>query len=126
MQILSARLGVVTGKHLAEICRTEYHQKTGLLLWVFTELAIIGSDIQEIVGSAIAFKLLFGLPLVYGCVLTALDTFTFMLIHYSGVRRLEALFAVLITTMAVTFGIKFFIGKPEAAKAVCGLGGTSM
>jgi len=113
MQNLASRLGVVTGRHLAEICRTEYDKATALILWLLTELAIIGSDIQEIVGSAIAFKLLFGLPLIYGCFITALDTFTFMLVHYYGVRKLEALVGFLITTMAITFGINFFRDHPD-------------
>lgn len=113
VQSLSARLGTVTGKHLAEICRYEYGKKTGLLLWIFTELAIIGSDIQEVVGSAIAMKLLFGWPLYVGCLITALDTFTFMLIHYYGVRKLELIFSTLILIMVITFSIEFSIANPD-------------
>jgi len=113
VQCLAARLGCVTGKHLAEICRYEYGKKTALALWILTELAIIGSDIQEVVGSAIALKMLFGWELYIGCLFTALDTFTFMLIHYFGVRKMELIYALLILTMAVTFSIEFGIATPD-------------
>lgn len=113
LQSLSARLGSVTGKHLAEICRYEYGKKSALLLWILTELAIIGSDIQEVVGSAIAMKLLFGWQLYIGCLITAFDTFTFMLIHYYGVRKMELIFGGLIFILVVTFTIEFGIAKPE-------------
>jgi len=120
VQSLSARLGTVTGKHLAEICRYEYGMKTGIALWIFTELAIIGSDIQEVVGSAIAMKLLFGWPLYVGCLVTALDTFTFMLIHYYGVRKLELIFSTLILVMVITFSIEFGIAKPDGMEILKG------
>jgi len=113
LQSLAARLGCVTGKHLAEICRYEYGKKTALALWILTELAIIGSDIQEVVGSAIAMKLLFGFPLYIGCLITAFDTFTFMLIHYYGVRKMELIFGSLIFILVVTFSIEFGIAKPD-------------
>eukprot|EP00494_Astrolonche_serrata_P029546 UN29813 len=120
MQNLSSRLGTVTGKHLAEICRSEYSKPVGLALWLFTELAIIGSDIQEIIGSAVAFQLLFGIPLVFGCFITALDTFTFMHLHYYGVRRFEYLFIFLIGVMSFTFSYNFFVGGPEFEKILSG------
>ena len=92
LQILALRLGVVTGKNLAEVCRERYSRPTSLMLWLMTELAIIGSDIQEVVGSAIAFKILFGWKLWVGCIVTGLDTFTFLLLHVLGIRALEAFF----------------------------------
>ena len=116
MQILALRLGVTTGKHLAEICRENYAPWVKNLLWFMTELAIIGSDIQEVIGSAIAFKLLFGLPLWAGCLITGFDTFTFLILHAFGVRKLEAFFAVLIGTMAVCFCVDFAYVKPGAAQ----------
>jgi Mn2+/Fe2+ NRAMP family transporter len=87
LQVLAARLGVVTGKNMAEICREQLPRGIALTLWIMTEIAIITSDIQEVIGSAIAMKILFGLDLVWGVCLTALDTFTFLLIHYYGVRK---------------------------------------
>jgi uncharacterized membrane protein YkvI len=99
IQIMAARLGVVTGNSLAEVCRAEYPRSVSFILWIMTELAIIGSDIQEVIGSAIAFKLLFNLPLWAGALITAADTFTFLTLHAFGIRKLEAFFAVLIFTM---------------------------
>lgn len=92
LQLLAARLGVVTGKNLAEICRLVYPRWASLLLWCMTEIAIVGSDIQEVLGSAIAFQLLFGLPLWVGCLVTGIDTLTFLLLHRFGIRKLEAFF----------------------------------
>ena len=73
-----------------------YGKRTSLTLWLMTELAIIGSDLQEIIGSAVAFEVLFGLPLWAGCLITLADTFTFLGIHYFGVRKLEAVFIFLV------------------------------
>lgn len=70
LQALAARLGVVTGTHLAVICRTHYDRPAALLLWAMMEIAIIGSDIQEVLGSAIGLQILFGIPLWAGCILT--------------------------------------------------------
>lgn len=70
LQSLAARLGVVTGTHLADVCRMHYPRPMALMLWVMTESAIIGSDIQEVVGSAIGLQILFGIPLWAGCLLT--------------------------------------------------------
>ena len=112
LQVLAARLGVVTGKNLAQMCRLDYPRPVSLVLWFMTELAIIGSDIQEVIGSAIAIKLLFGLDLWIGCLITGFDTFTFLIIHAFGVRKLEAFFAALIFTMMVCFFINFGWTKP--------------
>jgi len=78
-----------------------------MVLWVLIELAIVGCDLQEIVGSAIAFQILFGFPLWLGCLLTFIDTFTFLAIHYFGVRKLEGLFVVLVSIMTICFFINF-------------------
>ncbi|CAM9921466.1 unnamed protein product, partial [Pylaiella littoralis] len=115
LQSLTARLGVVTGTHLADVCRTHYNRPAALLLWVMMEIAIIGSDIQEVLGSAIGLQILFGIPLWVGCLLTALDTFTFLFIHVFGVRKLEALFMLLVSVMTVAFFVDFFISPPSAA-----------
>ena len=122
IQTLSARLGVVTGRHLAQICRYEYGKCISLILWIMTELAIIGSDIQEVVGSAVAFNVLFGWPLWIGCLLTAIDAFTFLLLTKLGMRFLEAFFCTLICIMAITFAIDFGIGKPNIVEIMKGWG----
>ena len=115
LQVLSVRLGVVTGKHLAQVCRQEYERRLRLMVWVMIELAVIGSDIQEVLGSALAFKILFGLPLWAGVLITAADTFTFLFLHAFGVRKLEAFFALLITCMCVCFFIDFGYAQPDGA-----------
>jgi len=113
LQILAARLGVVTGRHLAQVCRDEYATWLSRCIWIMTELAIIGSDIQEVIGSAIAFKILFGLPLWIGVLITACDTFTFLGLHAFGIRKLEALFATLIGTMCVCFFVNYSMSQPS-------------
>jgi natural resistance-associated macrophage protein 2 len=105
-QMLTARLGVVTQRNMAQLARQEYPKPAAMALWVMTEIAIIGSDIQEVIGSAIAMKILFGLPLWAGVLVTACDTFTFLFLNYFGIRKLEALFAFLITVMASTFAVQ--------------------
>eukprot|EP01100_Stratorugosa_tubuloviscum_P015667 TRINITY_DN919_c0_g1_i1.p1 TRINITY_DN919_c0_g1~~TRINITY_DN919_c0_g1_i1.p1 ORF type:complete len:522 (-),score=238.16 TRINITY_DN919_c0_g1_i1:47-1612(-) len=111
LQLLSAKLGVVTGHHLAEICREEYPRPASLTLWIMTEIAIIGADIQEVIGSAIAINALSNntIPIWGGVLITAADTFTFLFVESAGVRKLEALFASLIAVMAITFGVLFGI-----------------
>eukprot|EP00475_Leptophrys_vorax_P039999 TRINITY_DN734_c0_g1_i1.p1 TRINITY_DN734_c0_g1~~TRINITY_DN734_c0_g1_i1.p1 ORF type:complete len:556 (-),score=128.94 TRINITY_DN734_c0_g1_i1:41-1708(-) len=111
-QCLTARLGTVTHRNMAQLARQEYPRAAAMVLWIMTEIAIIGSDIQEVIGSAIAMKILFGLPLWAGVLITACDTFTMLFLNFFGIRKLEALFAVLITIMAVTFAVEFGIGKP--------------
>merc|ERR1711871_400982 len=113
LQIMASRLGVVTGRDLAQICRAEYPRPAAYGLWVMTELAIIGSDIQELVGSAIALKSLFGLDLWIGCLITGLDTFTFMLAERYGIRKLEALVCGFIATMTICFFVSFGISQPN-------------
>ncbi|KAH6760227.1 natural resistance-associated macrophage protein 3 [Perilla frutescens var. hirtella] len=123
VQLLAARLGVATGRHLAELCRDEYPNWARLLLWVMAELALIGSDIQEVIGSAIAIKILSQgfLPLWAGVIITALDCFIFLFLENYGVRKLEALFAVLIATMAISFAWMFGETKPDGRELMIGV-----
>jgi NRAMP (natural resistance-associated macrophage protein)-like metal ion transporter len=119
-QCLTARLGTVTHRNMAQLARQEYPRPAAMAIWIMTEIAIIGSDIQEVIGSAIAMKILFGLPLWAGVLITACDTFTMLFLNFFGIRKLEALFAFLITMMAVTFGIEFGIGKPLFSDVISG------
>ncbi|XP_019155051.1 PREDICTED: metal transporter Nramp3-like [Ipomoea nil] len=123
VQLLSARLGVATGRHLAELCRDEYPKWARMLLWVMAELALIGADIQEVIGSAIAIKILSNgfLPLWAGVVITALDCFIFLFLENYGVRKLEALFAVLIGVMAFSFAWMFGETKPSGVELLLGI-----
>ncbi len=121
MQVLSVRLGVATGKNLAENCREYYGRGWSLVLYAMMQLAIIGSDIQEIVGSAIAFKVLFGWPLWQGCLVTGLDTLTFLGLHILGVRSLELIFVLLIAMMTVCFLFTFYTDPADPLKMLHGL-----
>eukprot|EP00347_Sterkiella_histriomuscorum_P016380 403353411 len=119
-QILAARLGVVTQRNLARLCREQYPKHVRIILWLMTEIAIIGSDIQEVIGSSIAFNILFGLPIWAGAIITILDSIIFLFIHYFGVRKLEGFFALLIGTMAVCFFVNLFIVKPDIGPLLFG------
>lgn len=114
LQVLSARLAMVTGRDLAQTCRAEYPRPLSILLWIMTELAIIGADIQEVVGTGIALKVLFGWPLWVGSVATGADTFTFLMIHYLGKRFLEAFIFALIAVLLICYSINFAFMPPSA------------
>ncbi|XP_073020723.1 metal transporter Nramp3.2-like [Primulina eburnea] len=123
IQLLSLRLGVATGRHLAEICRDEYPFWAGLMLWFMAEVALIGADIQEVIGSAIAIRILSkGLfPLWAGVLITACDCFIFLLLENYGFRKLEAFFAVLISSMAFSFAWMFVNTKPSGHELIEGI-----
>lgn len=121
LQILAARLGAVTGLNLAQMCRVQYSKTMSRLLCAMTEVAIIGSDIQEILGSATAFNILFGWPLWVGTVLTTMDTFTLLMLDRAGSPRpLEILITSLILIMSVCFMMNFFVVAPQPAKIIGG------
>ncbi|OIT37722.1 PREDICTED: metal transporter Nramp2-like [Nicotiana attenuata] len=123
IQLLSLRLGVATGRHLAEICREEYPNWARILLWLMAEVALIGADIQEVIGSAIAIKILSSgvIPLWGGVLITASDCFIFLFLENYGVRKLEAFFAVLISTMALSFAWMFAETRPNGKELIIGL-----
>lgn len=123
-QVLAARLGASTGRHLAQLCREQYPRAVALALWAMTELAIVGSDVQEVLGSAIAFEILFGFPLWLGCLLTGLDTFTFLALHRGdgrGGRVLELFFLLLIAAMCVCFFVDFTASAPSGLEILKGV-----
>src|SRR5450432_167071 len=99
LQTLSARLGVVTGHDLAQACRSEYSRPINFALWALAEIAIAACDLAEVVGTVIALKLLFGLPLLSGCVVTALDTFLLLWLQKFGMRKMEAAILALVVTI---------------------------
>jgi len=111
LQELSSRLAVVTGRDLAQHVRREYPRWMTYIIYVMMELAVIGADIQEVVGTAIAFKVLFDLNIVWGCLLTAADSFLFMLMHRAGIRYLEAFITALVFMMCIFFAINW--GKSD-------------
>ncbi|XP_062323342.1 natural resistance-associated macrophage protein 2 [Osmerus eperlanus] len=123
LQRLAARLGVVTGMHLAEVCNREYPVVPRILLWLMVELAIIGSDMQEVIGCAIAFNLLSvgRIPLWAGVLITIIDTFVFLFLDKYGLRKLEAFFGFLITIMAVSFGYEYVLVSPDQGQLLKGM-----
>ncbi|CAJ1051730.1 natural resistance-associated macrophage protein 2-like isoform X2 [Xyrichtys novacula] len=123
LQRLAARLGVVTGMHLAEVCNRQYPKVPRIILWLMVELAIIGSDMQEVIGCAIAFNLLSvgRIPLWAGVLITITDTFVFLFLDKYGLRKLEAFFGFLITIMAVSFGYEYILVKPDQGEVLKGM-----
>ncbi|XP_051817566.1 natural resistance-associated macrophage protein 2 isoform X6 [Antechinus flavipes] len=123
LQRLAARLGVVTGLHLAEVCHRQYPKVPRIILWLMVEAAIIGSDMQEVIGSAIAINLLSAgrVPLWGGVLITIADTFVFLFLDKYGLRKLEAFFGLLITIMALTFGYEYVTVKPNQAEVLKGM-----
>lgn len=179
-QVLALKLGAVTGKHLAQVAREEYPRWLSIVLWLLTEVVIVGNDIQQIIGSgmsmtyliyysilnllldlislslslslltlfpmhptslqppphfpvprflphpllfdpAVAFQILFGLPLWAGALITAVDTFTFLMFQYFGIRKLEAFFATLVGTMSVCFFINYGVMGPDTKDILEGI-----
>ncbi|XP_043281269.1 protein Malvolio [Venturia canescens] len=123
MQRLSARLGVVSGLHLAEMCYRQYKAVPRILLWIMIEIAIIGSDMQEVIGTATAIYLLSNrvVPLWGGVLITIIDTFTFLFLDKYGLRKLEFFFGFLITVMAVTFGFEYVKSAPPQLDVIKGM-----
>lgn len=123
LQRLAARLGVVTGMHLAEVCHRQYPFVPRIILWVMVELAIIGSDMQEVIGCAIALNLLSvgRIPLWGGVLITITDTFVFLFLDKYGLRKLEAFFGFLITVMALSFGYEYVVVKPDQGDLLKGM-----
>ncbi len=121
LQSLSARLGVGAGLDLAQACRQHYSRPTTLVLWVLCEIAIIACDLAEVLGTAIALKLLFGLPLVAGVCVTALDVFLILALQRYGFRRLEAFIVALLIVIATCFALELAWAGPDWGAAAIGL-----
>jgi manganese transport protein len=113
LQTLSARLGVVTGHDLAQACRSEYSRPVNFALWALAEVAIAACDLAEVVGTVIALKLLFNLPLLLGCVVTALDTFLLLWLQRFGMRKMEAAILALVVTIGGCFLVQILLARPE-------------
>jgi manganese transport protein len=121
LQTLSARLGIVTGHDLAQASRAEYSRPVNLALWILAEAAIGATDLAEVLGTIIALKLLFGLPLLWGCLITALDTFALLYLQKLGMRKIEALILVLVATIGGCFLIEIILARPDPSQVMRGL-----
>ncbi len=120
LQHLCIKLGVATGRDLAQACRDHYSTPTVWLLWILCEIAISACDLAEVVGSAIALQLLFGIPLVWGCCITALDVLAVLYLQQKGFRYIEALVITLIATIATCFGAELIFSQPNLAGVLSG------
>src|SRR2546430_3216745 len=121
LQALSAKLGIATGRDLAQACRQHYSRRTGLFLWVVCEIAIAACDLAEVLGSAVALKLLFGLPLLAGVLITALDVLIVLALQGRGFRLIEAFVVTLTRPIAGCFAYEMFFAQPLWREAVHGL-----
>src|SRR5258708_7977101 len=120
LQHLCIKLGVATGRDLAQACRDHYSTPTVWFLWILCEIAIAACDLAEVVGSAIALQLLFGIPLVWGCGITALDVLAVLYLQQKGFRYIEALVITLIATIATCFAAELIFSKPSFIGVVLG------
>jgi manganese transport protein len=113
LQTLSARMGIVTGYDLAQGCRREYPKGINFTLWILAEIAIAATDLAELLGTIIGLNLLFGLPLLWGAAVTALDTFLLLAIQRMGVRKMEAFIISLVATIGACFMVEVFLARPD-------------
>ncbi len=120
LQALSARLGIASGRDLAQACRDSYSRPTTIVLWLLCEVAIAACDLAEVVGAAIALNLLFGLPLIWGVCLTALDVLIVLYLQNRGFRYVEALVVGLILAIAGSFAIELYLSRPDLGEVATG------
>jgi manganese transport protein len=121
LQALALKLGIVTGRDLAQACRDHYSRPVSFMLWVLCEIAIAACDLAEVIGSAIALNLLFGVPLVWGVCLTALDVLLILLLQHKGFRYLEAFVIALVVTIGVCFAVELIMARPAIGQIMQGL-----
>jgi manganese transport protein len=120
LQHLCIKLGVATGRDLAQACRDHYSPPTVWFLWVLCELAIAACDLAEVVGSAIGLQLLFGIPLVWGCIITALDVLLVLYLQTKGFRYIEAIVIALIATIGGCFAAELIFSNPSPTGVLLG------
>jgi manganese transport protein len=120
LQSLSARLGIVRRLDLAQANRETYPPFINFILYLLAEMAIAATDLAEVLGMAIGIKLLTGMPLMYGTMITVFDTFLFLFLQRFGIRKMEAFILVLVATIGFSFLIQMFIAKPDLSYAIKG------
>ncbi|SMD11473.1 manganese transport protein [Fulvimarina manganoxydans] len=121
LQALCARLAIATGEDLAQACRNRYSKPVAVILWLLAEIAIVATDLAEVIGTAIGLQLLFGLPLVWGVVVTALDVFLILYLQSRGFRWIEAFVAAMILIIALCFVGELLLAQPSFAAIAVGL-----
>ncbi|MBA4223141.1 MAG: divalent metal cation transporter [Methylobacterium sp.] len=125
LQALCARLAVATGRDLAQACRDAYPRAVAWPLWLLAELAICATDLAEVIGTAIALNLLFGMPLELGVVVTALDVFVILWLQNKGFRWIEAFIITLLGVIAICFGVQIALADPNWGQVVRGFAPTT-
>jgi manganese transport protein len=120
LQALAARLGIASGRDLAQACRDSFSRPVTLVLWVLCEIAIAACDLAEVIGAAIALNLLFDLPLLWGVCLTALDVLIVLFLQQKGFRYVEALVVALILLIAGSFAVELWLARPDMAAVAVG------
>src|SRR3954465_1950597 len=120
LQALSARLGIASGRDLAQACRDSYSRPVTIVLWILCEIAIAACDLAEVIGAAIALNLLFGLPLIWGVILTSLDVLIVLFLQHRGFRYVEALVVALICLIAGSFAVELWLAAPSLAGVALG------
>jgi manganese transport protein len=120
LQGLASKLGIVTGRDLAQACRDHYSKPVSVVLWLMCEIAIAACDLAEVIGSAIALDLLFGIPLPVGVFITALDVLVLLYLQHRGFRVLEALVITLVATVGLCFAFELFLSRPDVGAVMRG------
>src|ERR1700730_7213117 len=120
LQALAARLGIASGRDLAQACRDHYSRPTTIVLWIICELAIAACDLAEVIGSAIALNLLFGLPMTWGVCLTSADVLLVLWLQQHQFRYVEALVVLLILGIAGSFALELWFSRPDLAGVATG------
>src|SRR5437868_12849561 len=120
LQGLASKLGIVTGRDLAQACRDHYPTSTNIVLWLLCEIGIAACDLAEVIGAAIALNLLFGIPLTWGVILTALDVLVVLFLQHRGFRYVEALVITLIVLIAGSFAVELWLSHPNPMDVAAG------
>src|SRR5690242_10302420 len=120
LQALAARLGIASGRDLAQACRDSYTRPTTVFLWIVCEIAIAACDLAEVIGAAIALNLLFGLPLPWGVAITSLDVLIVLFLQHRGFRYVEALVVALILAIAGSFAVELWLARPDLGAVALG------
>ncbi|MGL4632077.1 MAG: Nramp family divalent metal transporter [Leadbetterella sp.] len=121
LQHLALKLGVATGKDLAQACKASYGKATSIFLWILAEIAIAATDLAEVIGSAIALKLLFNIPLLWGILITAIDVMLILFLQKKSFRYLEIIVATLTLTIILCFGYELVVSNPDLKSIANGL-----
>ncbi|KGH73451.1 divalent metal cation transporter [Oenococcus oeni] len=120
LQSMTAKLGIVTGKDLAQLTRDRTSKRVGFVLWIITELAIMATDVAEIIGSGIAIELLFGIPLIVGILITSADVLILLLLMRLGFRKIEAIVATLVAVVLFVFSYEVILSQPNIPEVLKG------